>query len=148
MVGRIPFWPLLRIRMNTANDAGVAAKPTATTLTNQIEALLSRLNPSVSPERRRDERFAIPVLFRLTPLDADRQPIESEALIVVGKNISRRGFSFYHERPIAHRRAHIALAQPGLGSFSAEIDVSWCRFRRPGWYESGGRLVRSILHAS
>ena len=134
--------------MNIANDAGVAGDTDRETLANQVESLLSRLNPSVSSERRRDERFAIPVLFRITPLDADRQPIESEASIVVGKNISRRGFSFYHERPIPHRRAIIALAQPGLGIFSAEIDVSWCRFRRPGWYESGGRLVRSILHAS
>jgi hypothetical protein len=134
--------------MNIANDAGVAGDTDREILANQVESLLSRLSPSVSPERRRDERFAIPVLFRVTPLDADRQLIESEALIVVGKNISRRGFSFYHERPLAHRRAIIALAQPGLGIFSAEIDVSWCRFRRPGWYESGGRLVRSILHPS
>jgi hypothetical protein len=134
--------------MNIANDAGVAGDTDRVTLANQVESLLSRLNPSVSPERRRDERFPIPVLFRITPLDADRQLIESEAVIVVGKNISRRGFSFYHERPISHRRAIIALAQPGLGIFSAEIDVSWCRFRRPGWYESGGRLVRSILSAS
>jgi hypothetical protein len=134
--------------MNVAKDAPVAGETDRTTLANQVESLLSRLNPSVTPERRRDERFAIPVLFRLTPLDADRQPIECESLIVVGKNISRRGFAFFHERPIPHRRAVIALAQPGLGVFSAEIDVSWCRFRRPGWYESGGRLVRAILNAS
>jgi hypothetical protein len=130
--------------MNIAFEAGVAGDTDRATLTNQVEALLARLNPNISLERRRDDRFAIPVLFRLTPLDADRQPIEDEALIVVGKNISRRGLSFYHERPIPHRRSLIALAEPGIGSFAAEIDVSWCRFTSPGWYESGGRLVRAV----
>ena len=66
--------------MNIAKDAGVAGETDRTTLANQVESLLSRLNPSVTPERRRDERFAIPVLFRLTPLDADRQPIECEVV--------------------------------------------------------------------
>ena len=134
----------LRIRMNMAHDLRNTGDTDRAALANQVESLLARLNPSVSTERRRDERFPISVLFCLTPLDADRQPIESEAAIVVGKNISRRGLSFYHERPSAHRRAIVTLAQPGLGNFAAEIDVTWCRFRRPGWYESGGRLVRSI----
>jgi hypothetical protein len=111
-------------------------------LLQQIETLLASLNPPVLEERRRDDRIAIPVLLRLTPLDADRQPIVQDATIVVGKNISRRGLSFYHERPLPHRRAIIELAEPGFGTFAAEIDVKWCRFTRPGWYESGGRLIR------
>lgn len=131
--------------MNYAIDTSVAGDADRATLSSQIEALLARLHPSVARERRRDDRVAIPVLFRLTPLDADHQPIEIEVSFVVGKNISRRGLSFYHECPLPHRRALIALAQPGLGSFAAEIDVSWCRFTRPGWYESGGRLVRSVI---
>src|SRR3954470_10489265 len=113
-----------------------------TALAQEIETLLTRLNPPVLEERRRDERIAIPVLLRITPLDADHQPIEHDATIVVGKNISRHGLSFYHERPLPHRRAVIELAEPGLGTFAAEIDVKWCRFTRPGWYESGGRLIR------
>jgi hypothetical protein len=126
-------------------NASVATASTAsprTTLTRQIEALVKRLHPPVERERRNDDRIAIPVLFRLTPLDANHQPIESQAAIVVGKNISRRGISFFHERPTPYRRAIIELAQPGLGSFAVEIDVNWCRFTRPGWYESGGRLIR------
>jgi hypothetical protein len=113
-----------------------------TALAQQIETLLTRLSPPVLEERRRDERIAIPVLLRLTPLDADHRLIEHDATIVVGKNISRHGLSFYHERPLPHRRAVIELAEPGLGTFAAEIDVKWCRFTRPGWYESGGRLIR------
>ena len=129
--------------MNFAHGPAIAADSARATLAIQVEALLLRLNPSVALDRRRDVRVAIPVVFRLTPLDADRQPVDCETAFVVGKNISRRGLSFFHERPIPYRRALIALAQPGLGDFDAEIDVSWCRFTGPGWYESGGRLVRS-----
>jgi hypothetical protein len=129
--------------MTLAIENSIATKATRTTLTIQIEALLSRLHPIVERERRHDDRIAIPVLFRLTPFDSERQPLEQEASIVVGKNISRRGVSFYHEKPITHRRALIELADPSIGSFVAEIDVTWCRFTKPGWYESGGRLIRS-----
>jgi hypothetical protein len=129
--------------MTLVAHSNIAAKTTRTTLTIQIEALLSRLYPAVERERRHDDRIAIPVLFRLTPFDAERQPLVQEASIVVGKNISRRGVSFYHEKPITHRRGVIELADPSVGSFVAEIDITWCRFTKPGWYESGGRLIRS-----
>lgn len=134
--------------MTLVTDSNFAAKTNRATLTIQIEALLSRLHPVVGRERRHDDRIAIPVLFRLTPFDVDRQLLEQEAVIVVGKNISRRGVSFYHEHPITHRRALIELADPSVGSFVAEIDVSWCRFTKPGWYESGGRLIRSAATTS
>lgn len=130
--------------MTDVYEIPVAVDGPRATLTTQIEALVSRLHPPIERERRHDDRIAIPVLFRLTPLDSNREPIESQAAIVVGKNISRRGLSFFHEQPTPYRRAIIELAQPGLGSFAAEIDVNWCRFTRPGWYESGGRLIRLV----
>jgi hypothetical protein len=117
-------------------------------LARQVQELVARLNPTVALERRRDERMPVPVLFRLTPLDNDRQPIVSAAVTVVGKNISRRGFSFYHEQPLTHRRAVISVQHPEISDFSAEIDVTWCRFTKPGWYESGGRLVSSVSSSS
>ena len=130
--------------MNQATDTSVAVGDDRRALTSQIEAFVARLHPTMARERRHDDRTAIPVLFRLTPLDADHQPIENQAATVIGKNISRRGLSFYHEWPMPHRRAFIELAHPALGCFAAEIDVSWCRFTKPGWYESGGRLIRCI----
>jgi hypothetical protein len=129
--------------MTLAIENSITAKTNRATLTIQIEALLSRLHPPVERERRHDDRVAIPVLFRLTPFDAERQALEQQASIVVGKNISRRGVSFYHEKPITHRRALIELADPSAGGFVAEIDITWCRFTKPGWYESGGRLLRT-----
>ncbi len=128
--------------MNHAKGGHTGGESDRASLASDIEALLTLLHPRVALEQ--NDRCAIPILFQLTPLDDERQPIEHEATIVVGKNISRRGISFYHERPISHRRARIELVQPGLGPFAAEIDVSWCRFTKPGWYESGGRLVRAV----
>jgi hypothetical protein len=113
-------------------------------LARQIELLVHRLRPDVTVERRHDERFAMPVLLQLTPLDDDGQPLAGMSTIVVGKDISRRGMSFFHERPLPYRRAIIALEHPETGVFAAEIDINWCQFTRPGWYVSGGRLLRVV----
>jgi hypothetical protein len=29
-------------------------------------------------------------------------------------------------------------------AFAVEIDISWCRFSKPGWYESGSRLIAAL----
>jgi hypothetical protein len=134
--------------MNEPIDGIAAGSSHRALLSRQVEALLARLHPRVMRERRRDERYSIPVLFRLTPLEIGGRSLAHEAAIVIGKNISRRGLCFFHEHPISHRRATIELVQPGLGEFAAEIDVTWCRFTKPGWYESGGRLVRSANKTS
>lgn len=133
--------------MSQATDFCTLGRDDHLALARQIQALVARLHPAVTVERRQDDRAATPVLFRLTPLNADHQPIASEAITVVGKNISRRGLSFYHERPLLYRRALISLEHPQSGWFAAEIDLNWCRFTKPGWYESGGRLVRSVASA-
>jgi hypothetical protein len=109
-------------------------------LARQIQTLVARLHPSVTLERRRHDRLSIPVMFRLTPLADDGQPIAGESITVIGKNISRHGLSFYHAVPLAYRRARITVENIEI-AFAAEIDISWCRFSKPGWYESGSRLI-------
>ena len=52
-------------------------------LTRQIEALLARLQPNVSQERRHDDRVAVPALFRLTPLNSQRDPVHDGVITVV-----------------------------------------------------------------
>jgi hypothetical protein len=112
-----------------------------TSLAGQIQSLVTRLYPEVAIERRHDQRYAIPVLMKLTPLDTHHEPLEHLATIVVGKDISRSGISFFHERQLPFRWAIISLEHPDFGRFAAEIDINWCRFTRPGWYVSGGRLL-------
>ena len=130
--------------MNRATELLANNQLDEQSLARQIQALVARLRPEVTLERRHDDRVAVPLLFRLTPLNSDRQPVHDDAITVVGKDISRRGLSFFHEQPLTYRRAIVSLEHPDFGRFAAEIDVNWCRFTRPGWYESGGRLVRPV----
>ena len=116
-------------------------------LARQIENLMSRLHPTVTLERRHDGRLELPLLLRLTPLGDDRRPIEKDAVTVIGKNISPGGLSFYHVDSLPFRRAIIRAQDADFSDFAAEIDLSWCRFNKPGWYESGGRLVARLLPA-
>jgi hypothetical protein len=127
--------------INRMIDTPAAQRVSRAAVAKQVEALVAQLNPTVSVERRSDERVAVPVLFRLTPLDERRRPVECEAVTVVGKNVSPRGLSFYHNQALPYRRALISVQHPTCDVFSAEIDISWCRFTTAGWYESGGRLV-------
>jgi hypothetical protein len=116
----------------------------STLLAREVQALVARLRPHVTVERRHDDRVAVPLLFRLIPLDRRGKPIHDDAITVVGKDISKRGLSFFHGQPLTYRRAIVSLEHPEFGRFAAELDINWCRFTRPGWYESGGRLVRSL----
>jgi len=130
--------------MKPAIDSFANTKPEERALAQQVQELISRLRPEVAVERRHEDRVAVPLLFRLTPLSRGGELIHEDAVIVVGKDISRRGLSFFHEQPLTYRRAIVALEHPEFGLFASEIDVNWCRFTRPGWYESGGRLVRPV----
>ena len=113
-------------------------------LARQIQALVNRLHPTVTFERRRNDRLSIPISLRLTPLAEDGHPIAGEAINVIGKNISRYGLSFYHAAPLPFRRARVTVENSEFAPFAAEIDISWCRFTKPGWYESGSRLIASL----
>jgi hypothetical protein len=130
--------------MQLATDSVISARLEERALAEQVQELVGRLRPQVTVERRHEERVAVPLLFRLTPLTREGEPVHGDAIAIVGKDISRRGLSFFHEQPLTYRRAIVALEHPDFGRFAAEIDINWCRFTRPGWYESGGRLVRPI----
>lgn len=130
--------------MNRAGMPTIAGRVDAPTLAEQIETLVARLQSPPKFERRRYERVAMPVLLQLTPLDDGGRPRSDQTITIVGKDISQRGLSFFHDRPLPYRRAIAALDHPQLGRFSAEVDIRWCRFAKPGWYESGGRLIRAI----
>jgi hypothetical protein len=95
-------------------------------------------------ERRHHDRVAVPFLLRLTPLDAEGQPLADEAITVVGKDISQRGLSFFHEHSLPYRRVMIVVDHPELECLSLEVDICWCRFSKLGWYESGGHLTHVV----
>lgn len=112
----------------------------------QVWGILTTLYPSNrAGERRNENRYPFPYLVHLTPVAADGSTPAGEMLVVVGKHLSERGLGFYHPQPLPHRRM-IASLEAGNGQWMGFlIDLSWCRFTRQGWYESGGRFLQSVL---
>ena len=68
----------------------------------------------------------------------------STVSVVVGKDLSEHGISFYHPEVIPHRRM-IASLDMGRGRWlGVLVDLRWCRFTKAGWYESGGRFLQLV----
>ena len=111
----------------------------------QVWGLLSSLYPQNDlAERRRDGRYPFPYLVQLTPVAEDGVTPEGETVTVVGRHLSERGLGFYHPKPLPHRRMIASLETGGNRWMTFLIDLSWCRFIKQGWYESGGRFLRSV----
>lgn len=111
----------------------------------QVWSLLTRLYPrGRAVERRRELRYPFPHLVSLTPVNEDASQREGDAFTVVGRHLSERGFGFFHQAPLPYRHVVAALDMGDGRSISLLLDVSWCRFTRSGWYESGGRFLRVV----
>jgi len=95
-------------------------------------------------ERRRDSRYPFPYLIHLTPVGNDGMTPEGETVVVVGKHLSERGFGFYHQAPLPHRRMIASLETKQGHWLGFLIDLNWCRFTKGGWYESGGRFLQAV----
>ncbi len=112
----------------------------------QVWGLLSTLYPKDDlAERRHESRYPFPYLVHLTPVGEDGITPEGEMLVVVGKHLSERGFGFYHPHPLPYRRMIVSLETADSQWIGFLIDLSWCRFTKQGWYESGGRFIQSVL---
>ena len=111
----------------------------------QVLSLLTVLYPRNDLiERRRDARYPFPCLVHLTPVADDGFTPLDETVVVVGRHLSEHGLGFYHQIPLPHRRM-IASLEVGKGRwFGFLIDLSWCRFTKDGWYESGGRFLQAV----
>ena len=122
-----------------------SAKPPAEDVQAGVGRLLDALYPrGVLVERRGERRYPFPYLVRLTPVAEDGITARGEAVVVVGKHLSSRGLGFYHPGPLPHRRM-IASLEVGDGRrLDFLINLSWCRFTKQGWYESGGRLLQVL----
>lgn len=112
----------------------------------QVWGLLTTLYPRNDlVERRRDNRYPFPCLVHLTPVGRDGVSPQGETVVVVGRHLSEQGLGFFHQQPLPHRRM-IASFECGKGRWIAFlIDLSWCRFTKDGWYESGGRFLQAVL---
>jgi hypothetical protein len=106
--------------------------------------LASHFAGNMGVERRRDRRFPYPHLITLTPLSDDGITPTGSPLVAVGKQLSETGLGFFHSTPLPHRRMLVTLDLAPGRSIHLAIDLTWCRFTRYGWYESGGRFLRVV----
>jgi hypothetical protein len=90
-------------------------------------------------ERREDERQPFPYLVQLIPIPLDAGFNAQERLNVIGHDISRGGFRFYHTQPLPLRRVIVTL--PWTNTEGLLLQLRWCRFLQQGWYESGGCFI-------
>lgn len=95
-------------------------------------------------ERRMDQRYPYPHPLYLTPVAADGFSPEGESVVVIGKSLSERGLGFFYQQPLAHRRMIASLETSELRWAGFLVDITWCRFTRYGWYESGGRFIQAV----
>ncbi len=107
--------------------------------------LLSELYPrGRMPERRKEQRLPFPSLVVLHPVDDDGHTPRTETIVVSGKHLSESGLGFFHPEPLPYRRVVASLECPDGQWIAFLLDVSWCRFSRYGWYESGGRFLQTV----
>jgi hypothetical protein len=112
----------------------------------QVWGMLTTLYPRNDLiERRRDNRYPFPCLIHLTPVGDDGITPEGKPIVVVGKHLSENGFGFYHQFPLPQRRMIASVECKSGHWIGFLIDISWCRFTKGGWYESGGRFLRTAL---
>ena len=95
------------------------------------------------PERRCHTALPVPLSHPPDP-GGRRRPAE-ETVVVVGRDLSESGLGFYHHEPLPYRRVIASLEAPNGRWFAFLMDLTWCRFTKGGWYESGGRFIEAAL---
>lgn len=123
----------------------LAAPLADTSVSQRVNSLLAALYPQGAIiDRRREQRYPYPHLVYLTPVAEDGVTPAGDSIVVSGKQLSENGLGFFHQQPLPHRRMIVSLDQ-GRGQWlGLIIDLSWCRFTKFGWYESGGRLLEVV----
>lgn len=102
------------------------------------------LQQTVAVERRSDRRYPYPHLITLIPVAPDGTHLTDETTVVIGKQLSVGGLSFYHRQPIPHRRA-VVVFEFGSHRAALLVDLAWCRYMRQGWYVNGGRFIQAVM---
>ena len=112
---------------------------------NEVWNILGAIYPTEGHhERRTEQRYPYPYLVYLTPVGEKGLTPIAETIVVVGKHLSEGGLGFYHPKPLPYRRMIATLNSPDGTTRKFLIDLTWCRFTKQGWYESGGRFLQSV----
>jgi hypothetical protein len=115
------------------------------TMTSYVETLVASWNgPSTFVERRRWHRVPYDRAILITPLDDETNEPVGPSQRVRGRDISLGGVSFDHRETLACRKVACIFEPDSPKSESVIVRLTWCRFTKDGWYQSGGQFVQSI----
>jgi hypothetical protein len=95
-------------------------------------------------EMRSHQRFPYPRLITLTPLNGYGVALLEPPVQIVGKHLSPLGLDFFHHAPIPQRYGIISLDLTAEQSILMLMKITWCRFLRGNWYDSGGRFLKLV----
>lgn len=95
-------------------------------------------------ERRVDRRIPFPCLIPFTPLCDRGQRPTGPTRQVVGRHLAARGLDFFHHDPLPERFAVVSLPWSADRWVHLLLRITWCRFLRDGWYDSGGHFIRLV----
>ncbi len=100
--------------------------------------------PNGIRDRRTDRRFPYPRLIPFTPMNDRGQYSTGPTRCVVGKHLAPLGLDFFHHEPLPERYAVVSLSCGANRWIHLMLRITWCRFLRPGWYDSGGHFTRIV----
>ena len=109
-------------------------------LRNRLTTMVAHLRRRAMTDPACQSSCSPSVHARLTALDSRGTPGPTHTVRI--KRLDRHGITFSHRRPLRDRRVLISIENSAIGRFVAEVDLSWCHFRRQGNYTSGGRFVQ------
>jgi hypothetical protein len=83
----------------------------------------------------------------ISPLDDSSELCSGFSFAVQGQDISLVGVSFTHREPLTSRKVAVTFPFEDGESAAVVTLLRWCRFKREGLYQSGGRFLRSVALA-
>ena len=130
--------------LTTGADWSVVDKSDAA-VTDYVSRILQLTRaPRRLVERRGSERTPFPHLIELTPIGDNDLVTIADPITVVGKHLAYRGLDFFHTEVLSFKRAIVTFDHSLGFEEHFVLNLSWCRFRRPGWYDSGGRFTHIV----
>lgn len=95
-------------------------------------------------ERRNSERIHYPFPVFLTPYDREGSLMTDDSFGVIGRQLSQKGFDFFHREPIADKFVVASFEYSPDRWLGMHLKLNWCRFGRHGYFENGGEFVSVV----
>ena len=124
----------------------LALTPHAAEISSLVDGLVRARKDRPANERRAHVRHPYAKLMSLIPVNKATLESVGEPISVVSKEFSAGGIGFFHHEVIPYRFALVPVELEGLSTRTWLLTkMRWCRFLEPGWYESGGQFVKTIV---